>query len=87
MPLHMNHQHKNPTSPPTTTTAATEMPAMAPLERLGSLLLAAPPSTRWQGTAPLLLGGAAQATQPLTPVTLPLSVSQDVHALPERSVQ
>ena len=40
MPLHMNHQHKNPTSPPTTTTAATEIPAMAPLERLAPLLLA-----------------------------------------------
>ena len=33
LPLHTNHQHKNPTSPPTTTTAATEIPAIAPVER------------------------------------------------------
>ena len=32
-PRQTNHQHKNPTSPPTTTTAATEMPAIAPVER------------------------------------------------------
>ena len=43
--------------------------------------------TRWQRTAPLLLGGAAQVTQPLTPVTSPLLDSQDAHVLPERSVQ
>ena len=33
LPLHMNHQQRKPTRPPTTTTAATEMPAMAPVER------------------------------------------------------
>ena len=30
----MNHQQRKPTRPPTTTTAATEMPAIAPVERL-----------------------------------------------------
>ena len=34
LPLHMNHQQRKPTRPPTTTTAATEMPAMAPVLRL-----------------------------------------------------
>eukprot|EP00701_Giardia_intestinalis_P001013 XP_001704837.1 Hypothetical protein GL50803_105798 [Giardia lamblia ATCC 50803] len=29
----MNHQQRKPTRPPTTTMAATEMPAMAPVER------------------------------------------------------
>lgn len=33
LPLQTNHQHKNPTSPPTTAITATEMPAMAPLLR------------------------------------------------------
>ena len=33
IPRQKNHQQRNPTSPPTTTTAATEMPAMAPVER------------------------------------------------------
>eukprot|EP00701_Giardia_intestinalis_P005793 XP_001709617.1 Hypothetical protein GL50803_38187 [Giardia lamblia ATCC 50803] len=28
----MNHQHKKPTRPPTTTITATEIPAMAPVE-------------------------------------------------------
>ena len=87
LPLHMNHQQRNPTSPPTTAITATEMPAMAPMLRLGPPLLAAPPFTRWQRTGPLLLGGAAQFRQPLTPLTLPLSASQDAHVLPERSVQ
>eukprot|EP00701_Giardia_intestinalis_P000718 XP_001704542.1 Hypothetical protein GL50803_19900 [Giardia lamblia ATCC 50803] len=32
-PLQMNHQQRNPTSPPTTTITATEIPAMAPVER------------------------------------------------------
>ena len=32
-PLHMNHQHKNPTSPPTMTITATEIPAIAPVGR------------------------------------------------------
>ena len=82
-PRQTNHQHKDPTSPPTTAITATEMPAMAPEERLGPLLLAAPPITRWQRTGPL----AAQVTQPLTPVTSPLLDSQDAHVLPERSVQ
>ena len=86
-PRGVYHQQRKPTRPPTTTTAATEMPAMAPEERLGPPLLAAPPITRWQRTGPLLLGGAAQVTQPLTPLTLPLSASQDAHVLPERSVQ
>ena len=45
-PLQMNHQHKNPTRPPTTTTTATDMPAMAPEERLGSLLPAVLSFTR-----------------------------------------
>ena len=40
-PRQMNHQQRKPTRPPTTTTAATEMPAIAPVERLGPLLLAA----------------------------------------------
>ena len=39
-PLHTNHQQRKPTRPPTTTTAATEMPAIAPVERLGPLLVA-----------------------------------------------
>ena len=84
LPLQTNHQHKKPTSPPTTAITATDMPAMAPEERLGPPLLAAPPVTRWQRTGPLLLGGAAQFRQPLT---LPLLDSQDAHVLPERSVQ
>ena len=29
----MNHQQRKPTRPPTTTTAATEIPAIAPVER------------------------------------------------------
>ena len=33
LPLHMNHQQRKPTRPPTTTTAATEIPAIAPVER------------------------------------------------------
>ena len=33
LPLHMNHQHKNPTSPPTTAITATDIPAIAPEER------------------------------------------------------
>eukprot|EP00701_Giardia_intestinalis_P000778 XP_001704602.1 Hypothetical protein GL50803_118556 [Giardia lamblia ATCC 50803] len=37
----MNHQQRNPTSPPTTTITATEMPAMAPVER--PLLFVLPP--------------------------------------------
>ena len=37
LPLHMNHQQRKPTRPATTTTAATEIPAIAPAERLGSL--------------------------------------------------
>ena len=37
-PRQTNHQHKNPTSPPTTAITATEIPAIAPVERLGSLL-------------------------------------------------
>ena len=36
---------------------------------------------------PELPVGAAQVTQPLTPVTSPLLDSQEVHVLPERSVQ
>ena len=32
-PLHTNHQQRKPTRPATTTTTATEMPAMAPVER------------------------------------------------------
>ena len=36
-PRQMNHQQRKPTRPPTTTTAATEIPAIAPAERLGSL--------------------------------------------------
>ncbi|ESU41817.1 Hypothetical protein GSB_151176 [Giardia duodenalis] len=32
-PRQTNHQQRNPTSPPTTTTAATEIPAIAPLLR------------------------------------------------------
>eukprot|EP00701_Giardia_intestinalis_P000331 XP_001704155.1 Hypothetical protein GL50803_125411 [Giardia lamblia ATCC 50803] len=37
----MNHQQRKPTSPPTTTMAATEMPAMAPVE--SPLLFVLPP--------------------------------------------
>ena len=37
-PRQTNHQQRKPTRPPTTTTAATEMPAIAPVER--ALLLA-----------------------------------------------
>ena len=33
-PRQMNHQQRKPTRPPTTTTAATEIPAIAPVERL-----------------------------------------------------
>ena len=39
-PRQMNHQQRKPTRPPTTTTAATEMPAIAPVERLVLLLAA-----------------------------------------------
>ena len=46
LPLQTNHQQRKPTRPPTTTTAATEIPAIAPLLRLGSLLLAVPSLTR-----------------------------------------
>ena len=56
---------------------------MAPLERLGSLLLAVSSPTRWQRTGPVLLDGA-RSSQPLTPVTPPLLDSQDAHVLPER---
>ena len=86
-PRQTNHQQRKPTRPPTTAITATEMPAMAPEERLGPPLLAAPPITRWQRTGPVLPDGAAQLAQPLTPLTLPLSASQDPHVLPERSVQ
>ena len=33
LPLQRNHQQRKPTRPPTTTTAATEIPAIAPVER------------------------------------------------------
>ena len=33
-PRQMNHQQRKPTRPPTTTTAATEIPAIAPVEML-----------------------------------------------------
>ena len=33
-PRQTNHQQRKPTRPPTTTTAATEIPAIAPVERL-----------------------------------------------------
>ena len=46
LPLQTNHQQRKPTRPPTTTTAATEMPAMAPLLSLGPLLLAVLSFTR-----------------------------------------
>ena len=39
-PRQTNHQQRKPTRPPTTTTAATEMPAIAPVERLGPVLAA-----------------------------------------------
>ena len=45
----MNHQQRKPTRPPTTITA-TDMPAMAPVLRLGLLLPAVPSLTRWQRT-------------------------------------
>ena len=45
-PRQMNHQQRKPTRPPTTTTAATEMPAIAPVERLGPPVdIQAPPSS------------------------------------------
>ena len=49
LPLHMNHQQRKPTRPPTTTITATEMPAMAPEERLGSLPPAVPSLTSSRG--------------------------------------
>ena len=44
-PRQTNHQQRKPTRPPTTTTAATEIPAIAPVERLVLADTQAPPSS------------------------------------------
>ena len=70
----MNHQQRKPTRPPTTTTAATEMPAIAPVERpllfalvdaqLDPSALGAYPSTHLQSTPSSLAFSGHLAMQP-----------------------
>ena len=47
LPLQTNHQQRKPTRPPTTTITATDMPAMAPMLRLGPVGTHVPPSNRY----------------------------------------
>eukprot|EP00701_Giardia_intestinalis_P000108 XP_001703932.1 Hypothetical protein GL50803_105806 [Giardia lamblia ATCC 50803] len=88
----MNHQQRKPTRPPTTTTTATEIPAMAPVESplllvlidtqevpLLSRLYPSTHSPHTSSTTQLLQSPTEHSTHPVPSLLGTLSLSQEVH--------